>query len=72
MKIWDLPEEKLTAKEMKNRLLLATDDMGDSVLHMAAECGNVEVLHKLWEWAKERLTTEEINNKLLFAVNRFG
>jgi hypothetical protein len=41
-------------------------------LHVAAECGYIEVLQKLREWAKERLTTEEVNNKLLFAVNHFG
>ena len=66
-----MAEEKLTAEEIKNKLLLATGDMGDTVLHMAAECGYVEVLQKLWEWAKERLTTEEVNNKL-FTINHFG
>jgi hypothetical protein len=37
-KIWGLAEEKLTALEIKkNKLLLATDDMGETVLHAATE-----------------------------------
>lgn len=34
-------------------------------MHMAVECGNVEVLQKLWEWAKGRLTTEEVNKRII-------
>lgn len=60
-----MPEEKLTAEEIKNKLMLNHTDMGDTVLHTAAECGNVELLQKLWEWAKERLTTEEVNKKII-------
>jgi len=29
---------------------------------MAAEKGQIELLHKLWEWAEEVLTQEELNN----------
>jgi hypothetical protein len=36
-----------------------------TVLHMAAQLGNLKVLQKIREWANEKLTTEEINNKLL-------
>jgi hypothetical protein len=50
--IWEWVKGKLTTEVIKNKLLLATDDMGDTVLHVAAECGYVEVLQKLWEWAK--------------------
>ena len=32
---------------------------------MAAEKGQLEMLHKLWEWAEEVLTQEELNNMFL-------
>jgi len=32
---------------------------------MAAEKGQIEVLHKLWEFAKWKLTHEELNNIIL-------
>jgi len=41
-------------------LLLGTDERGWTAWHLAAENGNLELLHKLWEWAQEKLTTEEI------------
>jgi len=53
-------------------LLLATDDYGRTICHLAAEWGTFEVLEKVWEWATEKLTTEEINNKLLLAVDHNG
>jgi hypothetical protein len=34
-KIWDLAEEKLTAQYIKNKLL-ATEDMVDTIFHVAA------------------------------------
>jgi len=32
---------------------------------MAAENGQIELLHTLWEWAKEILTLDELNNIFL-------
>jgi len=53
-------------------LLLATDNMGNSVWHVAADWGTPEILQKVWEWAKEKLKREEISNKLLLATNKKG
>jgi hypothetical protein len=54
------------------RLLLAQDDNTPTAWHLAAVCGNIQVLQKLWEWAKEKLTTEDLNNKLLLAKDKRG
>jgi hypothetical protein len=53
---------------MNNKLLLATDNMGKTAWHVAAENGQLDLLHIIWEWAKENLTTDEMNNKLLLAT----
>jgi hypothetical protein len=54
------------------RLLLAQDNNTQTAWHLAAVCGNIQVLQKLWEWAKEKLTTEDLNNKLLLAKDKRG
>ena len=50
-------------------MLLATDRDGNSVIHIAANYGSLDVIQKLLNWAKEKLSAEEIN-KLLWAKNR--
>jgi hypothetical protein len=52
-------------------LLLATDDEGRTVWHLAASRGESEILQTLWDWAKQKLTTEKIN-KLLLATDVEG
>jgi len=37
--------EKITTKEINNNLLLATDDEGRTVFHMAVQSGGLELLH---------------------------
>jgi hypothetical protein len=49
------------------QLLLAQDNDTPTVWHLAAECGNLELLQVLWELAKEKLTTEGLSKKLLLA-----
>ena len=49
------------------QLLLAQDNDTPTAWHVAAECGNLELLQVLWELAKEKLTTEDLSNKLLLA-----
>jgi hypothetical protein len=44
-------------------LFLSKNNFGQITWHMAAEQGQVDILHKLWECAKEALTKEELNNK---------
>jgi len=56
-KIWELANEKLTAEEISNKLLLDTDLKGMTALHEAAWKGNLGVLLKIREWAEEKLTT---------------
>jgi hypothetical protein len=46
-------------------VLLARDDVGRNVFHVAAERDRQKVLGQLLEWAIEKLTTEEISNNLL-------
>ena len=58
-------EEKLTTEEMKKNLLLATDNKGRTVLHVAVECKELQILQEIMKWAKEKLTTEEVNKLLL-------
>jgi len=41
-------------------MFIAKDKFEKTAWYMAAEKGQLEVLHKLWEWAKELLTQEEI------------
>jgi ankyrin repeat protein len=64
-KLWELAEEKLTAHDKKEILLLGTDRKGRTVWHLASKGGNWETLLQIWEWAEEELTTEEINKLLL-------
>jgi hypothetical protein len=52
LKVWEWAKETLTKEEINNKLLLATDDKGRTVWHVAVERGNLEILVKLWEWAK--------------------
>ena len=54
------------------QLLLAQDNDKATAWHMAAECGNVELLQMLWQLAKEKLTPEDLNNKLLLAKDIRG
>jgi ankyrin repeat protein len=54
------------------QLLLAQDNDTPTAWHMAAECGNLELLQMLWELAKKKLTPEYLNNKLLLAKDNRG
>jgi ankyrin repeat protein len=54
------------------QLLLAQDNDTPTAWHMAAECGNLELLQMLWELAKQKLTPEDLNNKLLLAKDSRG
>jgi len=71
-KVWEWANEKLTAEEINNKLLLATDNKGRNVLYMAADLGRPEILQKVSEWAKKKLTPQEINNNLLLAIEGEG
>jgi hypothetical protein len=44
--LWTLAKEKGNPKEIKSKLLLAQNEYGETVLHVAAE-GSVEVLEKV-------------------------
>ena len=51
----------------QQRVLLAKDDMEQTVWHVAAKVRNSDVSEKLWGCAIQRLTSDELNNKLLLA-----
>jgi hypothetical protein len=51
--------KKLT--ENVNKLLLATDNKGRTVFHVAAKGNELQILQEIRKWAKEKLTEEEIN-----------
>jgi hypothetical protein len=55
-----LAENHLTTKEIKYKLLIATNSEGHTVWHIAAEGGEVDVLQEIWDLAKNSLTTDEI------------
>ena len=50
--------------ELKRRLLLAQNKDGESVWHMAAAGGHLELLEKLWGWAKDKLNTHYLKSVL--------
>ena len=52
-KLWDWAKENVTPEEIKNKLLLMTDEEGKTAWHIAAKRGNSEILQKEWEWAKK-------------------
>jgi len=52
---------------LKNKFLLAQDDMERTAWHMATKMGNSEILKKLWAWSKEKLNTDELKNNVLLA-----
>jgi hypothetical protein len=54
-KLWDLAKEKLTTEEIKNEMLLRTDNEGRTAWHLAAYRGQKDVKQKLWDWAKGNL-----------------
>jgi hypothetical protein len=54
------------------QLLLTQVNDTPTAWHMAAECGNLELLQTLWELAKEKLTPENLKNKLLLAKDNSG
>jgi len=58
-KVREWAEEKLTTEEIKNKLLLHTDNEGRTALHIYAQMGNLEALQKVWEWAEKKITTKE-------------
>ena len=53
-------------------MLLGTDSKGRTAWHLAANEGNVQVLHKIFECAEKKLTREEINAKLLLGTDFEG
>ena len=69
MKLWEWIAEKLTAEEVNNELLLATDNDGWTAWHYRAHEGYLDILQKVWEWAEWKLTTEEIKSKFLLATD---
>ena len=68
--VWQWAKKKLTIEEIKNKLLLTTEDEGRTAFHMTADQCGLEILQKGWGWANEKLTTEKINNKLLLATDK--
>ena len=68
--MWDWAEEAgLISDELKNILLLSKDIYGYTMLHRAAERGNLVALEILWIRAKKaKLNPDE----LLLARNKIG
>ena len=68
--MWDWAKAaQLNQNELMNKLLLTKDKCGYTVLHRAAESGNLEALETLWCWANE---TKLKPNELLLAQNKEG
>jgi endo-1,4-beta-D-glucanase Y len=64
-----MTKEKLTTEEIKNEMLLRTDNDGRTPWHFAALFGQQDILKDIWNWAKEQLTTEEIRNEMLLRTD---
>jgi hypothetical protein len=45
-KIWDMAKEKLTTEEIRNEMLLRTDNDGKTAWHIAACFGKQDVIRK--------------------------
>ena len=67
-KIWEWAEGILTEREIKHKLLLAADDKGRTIWHVAADQDKLIQIQKIWEWAKGCVTLEEM--LYLGAVNQ--
>jgi ankyrin repeat protein len=65
-------KEKLVSQNSNVKLLLAKDEMKDTVWHVAAKKGKIELLQKIWDWAEEELTPEELSKKFLLAKDLRG
>jgi hypothetical protein len=61
-KIWDWAKDKLATEEIKNEMLLRSDNEGSTTWHLTACVGKINVLKGIWEVAKEKLITGEIKN----------
>jgi len=57
-------------EEIINKLFLATDNNGKTVLHLAAEDDKTWTLQKKLDWAKEKLKKEEVSKLLLDTGNK--
>jgi len=56
-----------------DELLLAQNELGCTILHMASEKNHVEILNKLWVWAeKAQQNPKELNKKLLLTKDICG
>jgi hypothetical protein len=71
-KIWDWAKEKLTTEEIKNEMLLHTDNDGRTTWETAAYLGQQAVMQNIWVLAKENLTTEEIKNEMILRTDNDG
>jgi hypothetical protein len=68
--IFNLAKENLTAEEV-NKLLLATNNEGRTVFHVAAELRELQLFQGIFNLAKKTQTTEELN-KLFLATDNEG
>ena len=68
-KLWEWANQIIKTEKINNKLLLATDFKGRTVLHIAVDRGRLELLQKISPWANEKPTTEEISNNLLSATD---
>jgi hypothetical protein len=59
-KIRDWAKQNLTAEDIRNKLLLATDNKGNTAWQVAAGLNKVAIMEELRDWANEYLATEEI------------
>jgi Fe-S cluster biosynthesis and repair protein YggX len=67
-KLWCWPEElKLTTNQL-NKLPLAVDRDGNTVINWAASTGSTELLEKLWAVCKEMQLIPDELSKMLVAV----
>jgi endo-1,4-beta-D-glucanase Y len=58
--IFNWAKENLTTKG-ESKLLLATDNKGRTVFHMAATCDEPELFQGIFSSDNENLTTEEVS-----------
>ena len=61
--------ESLTREEVI-KLLLATDNEGRTVIHVAGKYNTKEKFQRILNWGKENLTREEANKFLLATDNK--
>jgi ankyrin repeat protein len=69
--LWEWANQVQTPEDL-SEVFLAKHGVGMTAWGIAAERGDLEVLHTLWKWANQILSPEEIRNYMFLAIDNQG